>query len=122
MIEPLWVPSPERLAAANMTRFIAQDRSIGDRTASVSNYQTLYDWSIRDLELFWTEVRRFCGVVSAKQDPSVACERILIGRDRVAPPDPELGPNWFVGSRLNFAETLLRFLDDREAIVVWNES
>ena len=39
----------------------------------------------------------------------------------MAPPDPELGPKWFVGSRLNFAENLLRYRDDREAIVFWNE-
>jgi acetoacetyl-CoA synthetase len=121
MDTPVWTPSPEQIARANMTRFMAQVRSIGDRTAGVSSYEALYEWSIRDLELFWTEVRRFCGVVSAKQDPAVACERALIGRDRVAPPDPALGPNWFVGSRLNFAENLLRFRDDREAIVFWNE-
>jgi acetoacetyl-CoA synthetase len=81
----------------------------------------LYQWSIRDLELFWTEVWRFCGVISAARDPSVACERVLIGRDRVAPPDPDLGPKWFVGSRLNFAENLLRYRDDRDAIVFWSE-
>lgn len=39
----------------------------------------------------------------------------------MAPPDPELGPVWFVGSRLNFAENLLRYRDDREALVFWNE-
>ena len=46
---------------------------------------------------------------------------MLIGRNRVAPPDPELGPTWFAGSRLNFAENLLRYRDDRDAIVFWNE-
>jgi acetoacetyl-CoA synthetase len=46
---------------------------------------------------------------------------VLIGRDRVAPPDPELGPAWFVGTRLNFAENLLRYRDERDAIVSWNE-
>jgi len=66
-------------------------------------------------------VWRFCGVVEAASDPSFACDRPLIGRSRVAPPDPELGPAWFVGSRLNFAENLLRFRDDREALVSWNE-
>lgn len=71
--------------------------------------------------MFWTEVWRFCGIISAARDPNVACERVLIGRERVAPPDPELGPKWFVGSRLNFAENLLRFRDDRVAIVFWNE-
>ena len=101
---PLWAPSPERIARANLTRFLEQVRAIGDRTESVVDYDALYQWSIRDLELFWTEVWRFCGVISAARDPAVACERVLIGRDRVAPPDPALGPKWFVGSRLNFAE------------------
>jgi acetoacetyl-CoA synthetase len=96
-------------------------RRIGERTASISDYDSLYQWSIRDLELFWTEVWRFCGVVSGARDADVACERVLIGRDRVAPPDDQLGPKWFVGSRLNFAENLLRYRDDREAIVFWNE-
>ena len=60
-------------------------------------------------------------IVAGPPDPDIACERVLIGRDRVAPPDPVLGPNWFVGTRLNFAENLLRYRDDREAIVFWNE-
>jgi acetoacetyl-CoA synthetase len=39
----------------------------------------------------------------------------------MAPPDPKLGPRWFPGARLNFAENLLRHTDDRTAIVFWNE-
>ena len=118
---PLWAPSPERIARSNLTRFLDQVRGIGDRTNAVVDYESLYDWSIRDLELFWTEVWRFCRVISAERDGNIACERVLIGRDRVAPPDPELGPKWFVGARLNFAENLLRYRDDREAIVFWSE-
>src|SRR6185503_6623943 len=48
-------------------------------------------------------------------------ERVLRGADRVAPPDPELGPRWFEGARLNYAENLLRHRDDRLAIIAWNE-
>jgi len=118
---PLWSPSPQQIAGANLTRFIAQVRGLGEQTASVVDYPSLYAWSVRDLELFWMEVWRFCGVISGARDPALACERPLIGRDRVAPPDPELGPRWFVGSRLNFAENLLRYRDDREALVFWNE-
>lgn len=120
-VQPIWSPSAERIARANLTRFIAQVRTLGDRTASIAGYDDLYDWSIHDLEQFWLEVVRFCGVVSAGREPGLACERVLIGRDRVAPPDPVLGPRWFVGSRLNFAENLLRHRDDREAVVAWNE-
>ena len=39
----------------------------------------------------------------------------------MAPPDPVLGPRWFLGARLNFAENLLRYQDEREALVFWNE-
>ena len=120
-MEPIWEPSAERVARANLTRFIAQVRRLGERTASIDDYDALYDWSTRELELFWLEVVRFCGVTWGMRDPALACERPLIGRSRVAPPDPVLGPRWFVGSRLNFAENLLRHRDDREALVAWNE-
>jgi acetoacetyl-CoA synthetase len=116
-----WTPSPEQIARANLTRFIAQVRALGERTAHITDFDTLYAWSVRDLELFWTEVRRFCGLVVGPPQPGIACERVLIGRDRVAPPHPLLGPTWFSGTTLNFAENLLRFDDDREAIVAWNE-
>jgi acetoacetyl-CoA synthetase len=119
--EPLWTPSPEQVARANLTPFIDQVRALGERTSGVTDFDSLYEWSIRDLELFWSEVRRFCGIVTGTQDPDVACERVLVGRDRMAPPDAELGPKWFVGTRLNFAENLLRHRDDREAVVFWNE-
>jgi acetoacetyl-CoA synthetase len=39
----------------------------------------------------------------------------------MAPPDAELGPRWFPGARLNFAENLLRHSDDRPALIFWNE-
>jgi len=123
-MEPMWTPSPERIARANLTRFIAQVRSLGEdgRAESVHDFESLYEWSVRNVELFWLEVRRFGGIVAGPPDPDIACERVLVGRERMAPPDPVLGPNWFVGTRLNFAENLLRYRDDREAIVSWNET
>ncbi|MDB4873723.1 MAG: acsA [Gemmatimonadetes bacterium] len=121
MDQPLWTPSPARVARANVTRFIEQVRALGEPTARVTDFASLYEWSIRDLELFWLEVWSFCGVLSAGRDTSFACERPLIGRNRVAPPDPELGPKWFTGTRLNFAENLLRYRDEGEALVFWNE-
>ncbi len=120
-LSPIWTPTPAQIERANLTRFIAQVRALGGSAASVVDYDSLYQWSVANLELFWIEVRRFCGLVVGPPDPAIACERPLIGRARVAPPDPELGPKWFVGTRLNFAENLLRYDDDREAIVFWNE-
>ena len=118
---PLWTPSPADIERANLTSFIAQVRALGEGAESIVDFQTLHDWSIRNPELFWSEVRRFSGILAGPPDPAIACERVLIGRTRVAPPDPRLGPSWFVGTTLNFAENLLRYDDDREAIVSWNE-
>ena len=119
---PLWTPSAEAVERANLTRFIRDVRALGERTQSVTDFPSLYEWSIRDLELFWSEVWRFCGIVADRGGgEGIACERPLIGRDRVAPPDPVLGPRWFVGAKLNYAENLLRYRDAREAVVFWNE-
>jgi acetoacetyl-CoA synthetase len=122
-MEPIWTPSADRIARANLTRFIEQVRSLGadGGAESVRDFESLYEWSIRNVELFWLAVREFGGIVAGPMDPDIACERVLVGRDRMAPPDPVLGPNWFVGTRLNFAENLLRYRDDRDAIVAWNE-
>jgi acetoacetyl-CoA synthetase len=46
---------------------------------------------------------------------------VVHGIDRMAPPDAELGPRWFLGARFNFAENLLRFRDDHPALIVRNE-
>ena len=39
----------------------------------------------------------------------------------MVPPGEVGGPRWFSDSRLNFAENLLRFRDDRVALVSWTE-
>jgi acetoacetyl-CoA synthetase len=118
--QPLWAPSPERIDRANLTAFMAQVRA---RTSddSIRDFDSLYEWSIRDPETFWAEVWRFFGVVASAGGPDSPTETILLGRDRVAPPDPALGPKWFLETRFNFAENLLRHRDDRTAIVAWSE-
>jgi len=119
--EPLWTPSVDDIRRANLTRFIEQVRASGPSTRGITDYDALYDWSVRDLEQFWSHVWRFCGVRASTGAPDPDHNTVLIGRDRVAPPDPQLGPRWFPGARLNFAANLLRYRDDRDALVFWNE-
>ena len=118
--QPLWAPSPERIDRANLTPFMAQVRARAS-DESIRDFDSLYAWSIRNPETFWAEVWRFFGVVASAGGPDSPTETILLGRDRVAPPDPIAGPKWFLEGRLNFAENLLRHRDDRDAIVAWNE-
>jgi acetoacetyl-CoA synthetase len=119
---PIWTPSSADIERANVTRFTRDAmRSLGDDASVVSDSPSLYAWSIEHPEQFWPAVWRFCGVVADDRKGAEPWDDVLVGRDRMAPPDPVLGPRWFVGARLNFAENLLRYRDERDALVFWSE-
>ena len=106
----LWTPSPERVAGANLTKFasiVADRHKLAD-----SSYQSLYRWSVMDRAAFWKEVWEFCGVV-ASRPPDVV--------ERPARDGGIRGTRWFEGSKLNFAENLLRHRGPGIALVSTDE-
>jgi acetoacetyl-CoA synthetase len=105
----LWQPSPERKAAANLTRFIEYVNTTW--AAQCSDYPSLYDWSIRQPEQFWQSVWNFCGAIG-----EMGSGRYLVDGDKMP------GARWFPDARLNFAENLLRRRDAQTAIVFWGEN
>ena len=120
--EPIWTPSAAQSAMANVTRFIRTAvQPMGGAASTVNDSPSLYAWSIDSPEQFWPAVWRFCDVVADERQGRDPWDTVLHGGDRMAPPDPELGPHWFSGARLNFAENLLRRRDDHEALVLWTE-
>ncbi|MEP6991506.1 MAG: AMP-binding protein, partial [bacterium] len=120
---PIWTPSTEQVARARVTQFIRDAvKPLGGRAAAVVDTTSLYDWSIAEPAAFWPAVWRYCGVVAEERVGAAPWDDVLIGGDRMAPPDAALGPHWFTGARLNFAENLLRRRDDVEALVLWNET
>jgi len=107
---------------ANLTAFIEhiqKKRPAGSK--GVKDFASLYRWSVEHPEAFWPVVWEFCGVVADERSGKRPWDDVVIGLDRMAPPDPKLGPRWFPGARLNFAENLLRYGDDHPALVFWNE-
>ena len=106
MTQFVWSPSAARVAKARLTRFIA---GLGE--PGVSDYPSLYAWSIQDPESFWAAVWRFCGVVSGR-----LWDRVLEDGDRMP------GARWFPGATLNFAENLMGAADERPALVFRAES
>ena len=119
---PLWTPSDEAIDRANVTRFIREAvQPLGGTAAAVHDSPSLYRWSIDAPEQFWPAVWRFCEVIADERAGSAPWDDVVVGKARMAPPDPRLGPRWFPGARLNFAENLLRHRDDREALVLWTE-
>ena len=92
------------------------------REHGFNSYGEMYEWSVLHPEEFWPEMWNFAGIIAEDRGDREPWDEVVHGLDRMAPPDRDLGPRWFIGARLNFAENLLRYTDDRDAIVSWNES
>ncbi len=108
MDQPLWRPSPERVAEANISRFMAE---VARRwNVRADDYAALHRWSVAEPEAFWQTVWDFCGVIAETRG-----ERVVADRDRMP------GARWFPDARLNFAENLLRRRDDAPALVFRGE-
>jgi len=107
MSEPLWTPGPEQVAAANMTRFV---QAVNEKHPEVRDYRSLYDWSVNHPDQFWPEVWSFCEIIASR-----LWDEVVVDWDKMP------GAKWFPGAKLNFAKNLLRYRDDREALVFWNE-
>ena len=91
-----------------MFRFIQQASATHGIAA---DYDSLYSWSIDQRAAFWQMVWEFTGIRASRRWHSV-----LENGDAMP------GARWFPGSRLNFAENLLRHRDHRRAIIFRGEN
>ena len=108
MSEPLWKPSTERVAAANVTAF---RRDVEQRWGvSVPDFAALHAWSIRAPEQFWTTFWDEAGIIAESRS-----EVVIENADRMP------GARFFPDARLNYAENLLRRRDEETAIVFRGE-
>ena len=122
---PLWRPTTEAIARSHLRHFadqVALAHGVRAYDGSTVDYGLLHRWSIEHPEQFWPEWWRYCGIIADERPGRDPWDDVVVGLDRMAPPDAVVGPRWFLGARMNFAENLLRFSDDREALVSWNES
>jgi len=108
MTDPLWTPSPRRVQQANINRFMQLIRQ--ERDPGVVDYPSLYRFSIDSPKAFWRAVWEFGGVIGS------------VGSRVVEHPERMPGANWFPEASLNFAENLLRYRDDRTALVFRSET
>ncbi|XP_010787132.1 acetoacetyl-CoA synthetase-like [Notothenia coriiceps] len=93
----LWYPDSKK--NTQMDKFRIQVNK--DYGLNLANYNDLYQWSVDSYPDFWSEVWRFCGVVSSKP-----YEEVVDVSKRVSDV-----PEWFKGARLNYAENLLKHAD-----------
>lgn len=108
MTSPLWAPSKDRIARANVTQFrLAVNARLG---LQLDDYAALERWSVEAPAAFWGELVHFADI------------RLQSGHGPVIEkPTDMLGARFFPGATLNFAENLLRFRDDHPALVFTNE-
>ena len=99
--ELLWTPSPEQVEAATITRYEAWLER--ERGLTFGSYEELWQWSVDDIEGFWSSI---CDFFSVRFDrPAQA----VLGRHEMP------GTEWFPGGRLSYAEHIFRGKRDADA-------
>jgi acetoacetyl-CoA synthetase len=104
----LWMPTEDQKRNSNIYRFMQSvNTSYGK---NFSDYPELYQWSIENIPDFWEHLWGFIDVRA-----SVPYTRVVDDLTKMP------GARWFMGSRLNFAENLLRYRDEKTALIFKGE-
>ncbi|TFG27058.1 MAG: hypothetical protein EU532_08270 [Promethearchaeota archaeon] len=105
----LWEPSEEWIKNAEVSKFIEQVNKKYD--CNIKGGKVLYEWSVESIPEFWEAMWDFGGIVYSKKYDKVVEDLSVFP-----------GTRWFVGSRLNFAENLLKFKDAQLAFIFQGET
>jgi acetoacetyl-CoA synthetase len=108
MAQMLWKPSEESIRKTNMYRFM---QFINARySQKLDDYPTLYRWSVDHIPEFWAAMWEFSNIIHSAPYREVVDDLTKMP-----------GAHWFEASRLNFAENLLRYRDERTAVIFKSE-
>jgi acetoacetyl-CoA synthetase len=77
---------------------------------NITEYPSLYQWSIENIPDFWAAMWEFAGIKASKP-----YDQIIDDLGKMP------GAKWFAGTRLNFAENLLRYKDNQTALIFKGE-
>ncbi|OEU55582.1 MAG: acetoacetate-CoA ligase [Desulfobulbaceae bacterium S3730MH12] len=108
MSKLLWEPSEQRIKSSNIYKFM---QNVNEKYGThFAEYEALHQWSVNNLENFWAEIWDFTEIKASESYTQV-----------IDNPDKMPGAHWFPGCKLNFAENLLRFRDDKTALIFKGE-
>ena len=105
--EHLWSPDPARIKSANMTAF--RDFCEKRTGQKLEDYTSLHDWSVTDIEGFWSAVWDWFDVVGDKGDT------LLDDGDKMP------GAQFFPQASLSYSENLLQNRGESTALVFRGE-
>ena len=96
-----WSPGEDELTNSAMARFARWSEE--HRNVELPDFRALLAWSVEDLNGFWSAIREFFDVIGDGFD-----EAVPLADDRMP------FASWFPGTRLNFAENVLRHAQNPE--------
>lgn len=100
---PIWIPTEERINKSNLNKYFSFLSS--NYSKNFNSYSELYNWSVDDIENFWKSIWEYSEIIFSRSYSSILEKRKMPGAV------------WFKDSELNFAENLLRYKDDKIAII-----
>ena len=105
---PIWIPSNNRIVNSNIKKYFSFLKKHFNK--EFYNYEQLYNWSITEIEEFWRSIWDYSGIKYSRTFDTVLSEHKVFGA------------KWFEGSKLNFAENLLRYRTDSVALISFREN
>ncbi|RJF94782.1 acetoacetate--CoA ligase [Oleomonas cavernae] len=97
----LWTPSRAFVENSNVTQYLRWLRD--NRGLNFADYDALWRWSVTEIEAFWESLWDYFEVQSSRPYARVLDRRVMPGA------------RWFEGSRVNYAEHMLRAEGDGNA-------
>ncbi len=101
----LWEPSKELQNQSNMKKFMAWLEET--RGLKFEQYDQLWNWSVTEIEEFWTAIWDFFEIKAKKP------------YDEVLSSGKMPGVKWFTGAKLNYAEHVFRNEVPEKAAVIY---
>ena len=105
----LWKPDKDQIKTSQMEAFRLQVNSRFD--INLKDYNQLYDWSINHVSDFWKATWDYMSIEYSNDYSEVVDDE-----------EKMPGAKWFSGSRMNYAENLLRIRSEKPAIYFKNEN
>jgi acetoacetyl-CoA synthetase len=99
----LWEPSDERVQRATLTRF--QAWLADERGLRFDDYAALWQWSVDEVEAFWSAIAEFFELEIEGGDGTVLGDRSMPGA------------RWFPGARVSYPEHVFRGRDDERVAI-----
>ncbi|MEG1528565.1 MAG: acetoacetate--CoA ligase [Clostridia bacterium] len=111
----LYTPSEKVIKSTKMydfMRYVNQKLSLpatinGVAMVELTDYKTLYKWSVENIEQFWDMLWKYLDIISTPYSKVVD--------DLHKFP----GANWFIGAKLNYAENILRFSHSSSPAIIF---